>query len=90
MKNELQWIRGGSPLEVMGELMGKTCGASNGKGGSMHLYYKQNNYYGGSGIVGAQTPLGAGLAFALKYEGKQNACFCLYGDGAANQVSLLN
>lgn len=54
-------------------------------GGSMHMYDIPNNFYGGNGIVGAQIPLGAGLAFAQKYNGQKNMTFTLYGDGAANQ-----
>lgn len=78
-------IRGGTPKEVIGELMGKECGASKGMGGSMHMYNKEWNWYGGCGIVGAQIPLGAGLAFKLKYSGQKNVAFTLFGDGAANQ-----
>ena len=56
---------------------------SNGKGGSMHMFTP--NFYGGNGIVGAQVPLGAGVAFAMKYGGKNATTFALYGDGASNQ-----
>lgn len=77
------YMRGASVKEVMGELMGKRCGVSYGKGGSMHMYGK--GFYGGNGIVGAQVPLGTGLAFAHHYRGDKNCCFTLYGDGAANQ-----
>ncbi|CUM46713.1 Pyruvate dehydrogenase E1 component subunit alpha, mitochondrial [Debaryomyces fabryi] len=77
------YMRGASVKEVLGELMGKRSGVSYGKGGSMHMYAQ--GFYGGNGIVGAQVPLGAGLAFAHKYRGESNVTFNLYGDGASNQ-----
>lgn len=77
------YTRGASVKAVLGELMGKRSGVSYGKGGSMHMFAP--GFYGGNGIVGAQVPLGAGLAFAHKYRGEKNATFDLYGDGAANQ-----
>ncbi|EGV62686.1 hypothetical protein CANTEDRAFT_115310 [Yamadazyma tenuis ATCC 10573] len=77
------FLRGASVREVLGELMGKRSGVSYGKGGSMHMFAP--GFYGGNGIVGAQVPLGAGLAFAHQYKGEPNATFALYGDGASNQ-----
>ena len=70
---------------VMAELTGRRGGYSRGKGGSMHMFSKEKHFYGGHGIVGASVPLGAGLAFANKYRGNDNVCWCYFGDGAANQ-----
>ncbi|KPD12421.1 pyruvate dehydrogenase (acetyl-transferring) E1 component subunit alpha [Phaeobacter sp. 11ANDIMAR09] len=70
---------------VMAELTGREGGLSKGKGGSMHMFSKEKHFYGGHGIVGAQVPLGAGLAFADKYKGNGRVTFTYFGDGAANQ-----
>nr|WP_194245554.1 pyruvate dehydrogenase (acetyl-transferring) E1 component subunit alpha [Tabrizicola sp. SY72] len=70
---------------VMAELTGREGGYSKGKGGSMHMFSKEKHFYGGHGIVGAQVPLGAGLAMSDWYKGNDNVTFAYFGDGAANQ-----
>ena len=76
---------GMNPDGVMAELTGRRGGYSKGKGGSMHMFSKEKHFYGGHGIVGAQVPIGAGLAFADKYKGNDRVTFAYFGDGAANQ-----
>jgi pyruvate dehydrogenase E1 component alpha subunit len=76
---------GMDPKGVMAELTGREGGYSRGKGGSMHMFSKEKHFYGGHGIVGANVPLGAGLAFSDKYRGTDRVTFTYFGDGAANQ-----
>ena len=73
------------PSTIMAELTGRQAGISHGKGGSMHMFSTDHAFYGGHGIVGAQVPLGAGLAFAHKYREDGGVCVAYFGDGAANQ-----
>jgi pyruvate dehydrogenase E1 component alpha subunit len=73
------------PKAVMAELTGRSTGLSRGKGGSMHMFSSEKKFYGGHGIVGAQVPIGTGLAFANKYRGNNSVCLTYFGDGAANQ-----
>jgi len=76
-------MRGGTVKSIIGELLGRREGIAYGKGGSMHMF--TNNFYGGNGIVGAQVPVGAGIAFAHQYTGSKTTTLSLYGDGASNQ-----
>lgn len=80
---------GMSMNECMAEMYGKHTGCSKGKGGSMHFFAPDKNYWGGHGIVAGQTPLGAGLAFALKYKGLKGCALTFLGDGAVNQGSFM-
>ena len=76
---------GSDPKAVMAELMAKATGISKGKGGSMHMFDREKGFFGGHGIVGGQVPLGAGIAFAEKYNKTDNLCICMMGDGAVRQ-----
>ena len=76
--------RGLEPKKIMAELTGRSEGYSGGKGGSMHMFSKENNFYGGHGIVGAQVPIGTGIAFTHKYKNQKNICRTYIGDGAMN------
>ena len=78
-------VTGMDPKGVMAELTGRAGGYSRGKGGSMHMFSQEKRFFGGHGIVGANVPLGAGLAFADKYRGNDRVTFTYFGDGAANQ-----
>lgn len=80
--------RGVTTDRAMAELMGKSSGVNKGKGGSMHFFSAENNYFGGNGIVGAQIPIGTGIAFSEKYRGTDNLCVTMFGDGAARQGAL--
>ena len=76
---------GTDPKAVMAELFAKETGISKGKGGSMHMFDKENHFFGGHGIVGGQIPLGAGIAFAEQYQGTDHVCVTYMGDGAVRQ-----
>ncbi len=88
-RNHVQPIAlGVDPKRVMAELLGKVTGTSHGMGGSMHIFSKEHNFFGGHGIVGGQIPLGAGIAFADKYFERDGVTLTYFGDGAARQGSL--
>ncbi len=76
---------GMDPRGVMAELTGRRDGYSHGKGGSMHMFSREKNFFGGHGIVGAQVPIGTGIALADKYRGSDNVCLTYFGEGASNQ-----
>ncbi|MCO6460676.1 MAG: pyruvate dehydrogenase (acetyl-transferring) E1 component subunit alpha [Saprospiraceae bacterium] len=84
----LALMKGLTSRECMAELYGKDTGCVRGKGGSMHFFSKEHKFFGGNGIVGAQIPIGAGIAFAEKYNKTDNICVTLFGDGAARQGAL--
>lgn len=79
---------GTDPGAVMAELFGKITGTTKGMGGSMHIFDKEVNFFGGHGIVGAQVPMGLGIGFAEKYKGTNNLCICYMGDGAVRQGAV--
>jgi pyruvate dehydrogenase E1 component alpha subunit len=79
---------GSDPKTVMAELLGRATGCSKGKGGSMHMFDLEKGFYGGHGIVGAQVPIGTGMAFAYKYKGLDNVAVAYFGDGAVNQGQI--
>ncbi len=88
-RNHVQPIgMGVDPKRIMAELFGKATGTSQGLGGSMHIFSKEKGFLGGHGIVGGQIPLGAGIAFADKYAGRDGVTLCYMGDGAVRQGSL--
>ena len=88
-RNHVQPIGlGVDPKRIMAELFGKATGTSMGLGGSMHIFSKEFNFFGGHGIVGGQIPLGAGMAFGDKYFKRDNVTLCYMGDGAVRQGSL--
>lgn len=80
--------RGLDSKSCMAELYGKATGCVKGKGGSMHFFSAKHNYFGGNGIVGAQIPIGTGIALAEQYRGSNNLAVCMFGDGAARQGAL--
>ena len=80
--------RGLDANSCMAELYGKETGCVKGKGGSMHFFSAEHNYFGGNGIVGAQIPIGTGIGFAEKYKGTDKFCVTMFGDGAARQGAL--
>jgi len=80
--------RGISTKSALAELFGKVTGCGKGKGGSMHFFSREHKFFGGNGIVGAQIPIGTGIAFAEKYKGTDNLCVTMFGDGAARQGAL--
>lgn len=81
-------LLGIEPSKLLAELLGKSSGCSKGKGGSMHIFNKEQKFYGGHGIVGAQVSIGTGIAFAEKYNNTDNVCYTFFGDGAANQGQI--
>ena len=88
-RNHVQPIAlGVEPKYIMAEMFGKITGCSKGNGGSMHMFSKEHNFFGGHGIVGGQSPLGAGLAFADKYNENDSVTLCIMGDGAVRQGAI--
>ncbi len=81
----LMLAMGSDPKAIMAELMGKSTGCSKGKGGSMHMFDTARGFYGGHGIVGAQVPIGTGIAFSIKYRNEKSVCLTYLGDGSVNQ-----
>jgi pyruvate dehydrogenase E1 component alpha subunit len=78
-------LRGSEPKYVMAELFGRADGVAKGKGGSMHMFNRENRFFGGDGIVAGELPVATGLAFAIEYRGGDEIVFCFFGDGAVNE-----